>query len=39
VFDDRWCEEGGNVVVFHANGWEANVAGIRAVIEEAGADD
>jgi len=39
VFDDKWCVDGGNVVVFHADGWEANKAAIAAVREEATGDD
>ena len=38
-FDDRWCVEGGNVVVYHVEGWEANRAAIASVVEEAGPDD
>lgn len=37
--DGRWAVDGGNVVVFHADGWLASVAAIEAVREEAGPDD
>lgn len=38
-FDGRWCVEGGNVVVYHANGWVANTKAIEAVREDADPDD
>jgi hypothetical protein len=37
--DSTWCVESGNVVVFHADGWEQNEAAVTAVIEEATRDD
>lgn len=37
--DDRWCVDGGNVVVYHAAGWVANVAAIDEVVAAAGPDD
>lgn len=39
AFDDTWVTEGGNVWVFHAQGWEQNVAALTAVVEEANRDD
>lgn len=39
VDDDRWVADGGNVVVYHADGWLANTSAIRAVMQQAGPDD
>lgn len=37
--DDRWAVDGGNVVVYHADGWVANTSAIELVAEQAGPDD
>ncbi len=39
VEDDRWVADGGNVVVFHVDGWEAETAAIVEVVERAAPDD
>ena len=36
---DKWVEDGGNVVVFHCEGWEGNVAAIREIARRANVDD
>lgn len=38
-YDDRWCVEDGNVIVYHTDGWLGNVAAVKAINEEAGPDD
>lgn len=37
--DDRWIVASGNVVVYHAAGWIANIAAIAEITREAGPDD
>ncbi len=39
VDDDRWCVDDGNVVVYHADGWDANTSALDAVMKQAGPDD
>ena len=39
VEDDRWAVGGGNVVVYHAQGWVANIEAMAEVKATAGPDD
>lgn len=36
---DRWVVDGGNVIVFHCEGWEGNVAAIKEIVRRANVDD
>lgn len=38
-FDGQWCVDEGNVVVYHAAGWVANISAIAQVVQAAGPDD
>lgn len=37
--DDRWVTDGGNVIVWHGQGWEANAAALHEVQLDADPDD
>lgn len=39
VEDARYAKPGGNIVVYHADGWVANTSAIEQVVGEAGPDD
>src|SRR5688572_8409296 len=38
-FDGRWCKDTGNVIVYHADGWEANTSAIEEIRKDADPDD
>jgi hypothetical protein len=38
-FDGRWTRDTGNVIVYHAEGWEANTSAIEEIRKDAEPDD